>query len=288
MAYTTGTAATFAAMRTALTDACVADGWTWDSGNEVIWKGTIFAKVSIATGTYGDGLRVLGRTSTTAGDGPNYTQIGPALRVPLVFPVTYHIFTFTNEVMMVVSSGDQYQWLIFGQSQQAGLIGTGNFYGSSLAETVVPSVDMSTYGGTASNAIFWNYSAYYAGAKNCFLDSNIDTGGWNLGEGISGRSCAGIKYASELIATQPNAYNSESVLLPVKVFKTRADSKYSQTMEMENIRHMRIDNYQNEDIITLGLDKWMVLPYFVRNTSDRDSGLYDTGTFGMAVRYEGP
>jgi hypothetical protein len=285
MAYTTGSATSFAAMLTALTDACVADGWTWDSGNEVIWKGAIFAKLSVVSGTYGGGLSVLGRTSTTAGDGPNYAQIGPALQTALIFPITYHIFTFANEIMMVISSGDQYQWLTFGQSQQPGLPGSGNFYGASLAVSVDIDLWITSSQGYATQALFWNTSLAIFETRNCYIDSDLDGGGWSLTT-----NPVGIKYATELIDSQPNSYNNESVLIPIKGFLPRASDKFSQTLEVENARHMRIDNYQNEDIITLGLDKWMVFPWFVKNTAVRNGGddVLHTGTFGWAIRYEGP
>lgn len=294
MAYSTGTAATFSAMRTALTDACVADGWTWDAVNEVVWKGTIFAKLTIETGAYGDGLALLGRTSLTAGDGPTFVQIGPALRVPVAFPVTYHIFTFTNEVLLVVNYSGKYQWLTFGASQQAGLIGSGNYYAASLGHLIPAYVYIDLPNPYASMALFWSTAVYNDTVKtpNCFIDSNIDLGGWSIVAGTATTGLAtGVKYATELLSSQPNAYNNESILMPIKAFKPRASSKVSQTMEFENIRHIRLDNYTDEAIITLGADKWIVFPWYYKNIAERDGGGTSgthTGTFGMAVKYEGP
>ncbi len=290
MPYTTGTAVSFTAMRTALVNACVADGWTWDSGNEVIYKGTIYAKLSIATGTHGDEIRILGRTSTTAGDGPYYASIGPALQTALSFPVTYHTFVFSNEVLLVISSGDEYQWLTFGESQQTGLSGTGNFYGASLASNVPATFTMVAAGGFYAPAIFWGnyYGATYG--KNCFVHSDLDGDAWWPGLTTSDTIVTGAKYLYDLISVQPNSYNQETILLPIKAFKNRGDSNVSQTLEIENARHLRNDNYVNEEIVTIGLDSWMIFPCFKKNIDTRDGGsaLTHSGTFGFAVKYEGP
>ena len=98
----------------------------------------------------------------------------------------------------------------------------------------------------------------------------------------------GIKYMSELITTQPNAFNNEGVLLPIKVIKTRASSKYSQVLQLENARNIRIDNYTPQEIIALGTDEWMVFPWYKKNVSARNGGgdVTHTGTFGWAIKYE--
>lgn len=54
MAYSNGVAVDFTAVRTALISACTAEGWTWDSGNEVLHKraATSTCRLSVAICAY--------------------------------------------------------------------------------------------------------------------------------------------------------------------------------------------------------------------------------------------
>jgi hypothetical protein len=264
MAYSTGQAANYAALKTALINACTGDGWTLTG--DVLSKGTMFFKCTVeANKDY-------------------YTDIP--------WPVTYHAFTFTNEVYFVISYGDEYQWLTFGQSQQPGLTGSGNYYSGSLAADITSrGYTVGVYGIVylyGCPAPFVGAYGSYEWARNGYLDSGIDGEDWYLGQGLTGRGRS-MGYNVRLLQTQPNNYNMESVLLPVKVFKTRSDSLYSQTFQAENSRYLRNDNYSDETIVTIGLDQWMTFPFYKRNTSARNGGTVgDSGTFGWAIKYEGP
>jgi hypothetical protein len=302
MAYTTGSAVSFAAVKTALANACVADGWTntADAGGEVVLsKSGVFVQVVDALTE----LAFLGRTSLNAGDAPNSVTIGDITIVSanygvgddiVSFPLTYHVFTFTNEVFLVIGYGDNYQWASCGLSTQAGLTGSGAFVGASYGSVRAPyyarvQLTSSTGGHTtykqSSMALFWATTASSVNERNCFVHSNIDPLlPWAL-------SLTGVKSYTELLNTQPNTFNSESVLLPIRSYKERVDSKISQVIEIENARYIRIDNYNNEQIITLGLDKWMVFPWYRKNITDRNCAEQwkdHTGTFGWAIKYEGP
>ena len=76
----------------------------------------------------------------------------------------------------------------------------------------------------------------------------------------------------------------------------RADaSGFVQTVDkndtdLAHCRFLRIDNYQPGDIIPLGPDRWKVAPWYRKNTAQRDGGsnIQHTGTFGWAIRYDGP
>lgn len=291
MAYSTGTATSLAAMHTACKDACVADGWAWDAVEEVLSKGTSFIKLYVnIDAVQGDGLAILGRTSLTAGDGPYYVQIGALGRVALTFPVTYHAFTFSNEVFFIISSGSSYQYISFGKSTQPGLVGTGCYYSGSLtfnvpSLTYAPRVQLNETNASANCPAFaW---AVYQNVitQNTFVHSDMDADGWVLN---IGSIVAGHKPSVELLASQPNTYDMEAILLPIKVLKLRASSLYSQVMEVENARYLRNDYHPDESIITIGLDKWMVFPHLKRNTATRDGGTGHSGTLAWAIKYEGP
>jgi hypothetical protein len=308
MSYTTGSAASFAAVKTALVNACVADGWTntADAGGAVVLsKSGVFVQVVDTI----DGLAFLGRTSLDAGNAPNACAMGDITIAILAensdvvsFPLTYHVFTFTNEVFLVIGYGGKYQWATFGLSPQAGLTGSGAFVGASCGSTRSCYYNVATIGDTigggyshqnSSLALFWNTKWGFVNQRNCFVHSNIDpTYPWDLGLTTSSDQ-TGVKYMTELIRSQPNSFNSESVFIPIRAYKERTDGKSSQVIEVANARHIRVDNYNNEQIITLGLDKWMVFPWYRKNTAVRNGSgtaqsVNHTGTFGWAIKYEGP
>lgn len=293
MGYTTGTVASFTAMQTALKDACVADGWAWDGTEEVLSKGTMFVKLFLVSeAVYGDGLAILGRTSLTAGDGPNYVHIGALGQVALAFPVTYHAFTFTNEVYFIISSGDTYQYLTFGQSTQPGITGTGCYYSGSLPFYVStpsspPAVLLgATYSVSNCPAFGWaGDTSNEPYQSNTFVHSDLDGAGWALDYFDTK---AGHYYLTELLSAQPNTYNVEAVLLPIKLLKGRPSGFYSQVMEAANSRYLRNDYYADETILTIGTDKWMVFPFLKRNIEVRGGGYNHSGTLAWAIKYEGP
>jgi hypothetical protein len=84
-------------------------------------------------------------------------------------------------------------------------------------------------------------------------------------------------------------YNGEAILIPIIAFVGRG-SFIAPCAQLQHARNLRIDNYEFAQIITLGGDKWMVFPWFLKEPADRNHyGRQDgTGTYGWAVRYEGP
>lgn len=89
---------------------------------------------------------------------------------------------------------------------------------------------------------------------------------------------------------QPNSWNSEATLLPIRAWKARPSSKISMTADLEFARHIRIDNLSPGDILTIGSDQWKVFPWYRKDVSAHNGGYFvnHTGTFGWAIRYEGP
>ncbi|TBW02720.1 hypothetical protein E0E52_17015 [Azotobacter chroococcum] len=296
MAYCTGTANDLGALRQALIDACTqpAEGWAWDSVNEVLSKGVLFLRLQIVSGY----LTLLGRTSATAGDAPNAVRIGQVGSTPLAFPLTYEIFAFSGEVYMVINySVDYYQWCAFGCSTVQGLPGSGMWLGAtlgSIAATNGVSIIATGGGGYSpadtSAALFWGDNYGVASCRNAWVYSDIDTQGWWLAQTVSGAPL-GANTCSPLIALLPNTWNSEAVLLPIRAYKIRASYKISLTVDLEYARYTRVDNYAPGQIITIGADQWKVFPWYRKNTDVRNGGssaATHSGTFGFALRYEGP
>jgi len=104
-----------------------------------------------------------------------------------------------------------------------------------------------------------------------------------------GSSRVGITALRPLLEIQPNSWNSEAVLLPIREYFKRSENKVSLIIDLEHARHTRIDNYEPGQIITLGNDRWMIFPWTQKNTNSRNGGtaIDHSGTFGWAIRYEG-
>jgi len=296
MGYYTGSAADIAAVRTALVNACVAEGWTWDSGNEVLWKNTMFVRIQAISAGADTRLELLGRTALGSGDAPAVVSMAKMCSVAIAFPVAYFAFVFDKEVFFIINYSDMYQWCAFGQSGQAGLPGTGNWVAATRGvSSTVQTIRISPSGGGGTTcvtpALFWNHAYENTGSRNAWVHTNIEPSyPWYLTlNGAAYYMLSSAWAITELIQTQPNVFNNESVLLPVRAYKMRAENKVSQILEIENARHVRIDNYEPQDVIQLGSDKWKVFPYYKKNASVRDGGLNvdHTGTFGWAIRYEG-
>jgi len=311
MAYYTGSAANLAAVLSALTTACVDEGWTWS--DNILSKADpgIFVRLDATTEIYGlTPLRMWGRTAIDSGETPYSVCIVDINSIAITYPVTYHVFVFTSEVFMVINYSDKFQWLAFGQSDQPGLGSTGNWIAASVGYLSTGAIhgppDTINMALTLSNMNSYTYyvapgfawGAYYYYGKICqaliwnfWIDAGLDSGETNYPWMQSGKAqTPGILGSVELIGTQPNAFNNEGVLIPIKVFKARSESKYSQVLQVQNARHIRVDNYTPTEVITLGTDQWMVFPWYLKNTATRNAGkgVTHTGTFGWAIKYEPP
>ena len=308
MAYLTGTVNSIADIRTAITNGCTANGWTWDAGNEVLYKGTVYVKIT----TTAKEVLILGRTGLTTGSAPTTVGIGPLHsgslygfpNLELTFPATYHLFIHVDEVYCIIRySTDRYQWLSFGKSTVTGITGTGTWV-AAIRGAVVPTAnvtpqqnpfyfDISTIN---SPTLLNNVVPFAFGNpnyqptqddRNYFVHSDLDSEGWNLhnstATGIN--SLIGLYSAIPDIQLTPSSWNDEGVLIPIRAYKRRPSFRASLVAELQFARHLRIDNYSNEQIITLGSDQWMVFPYHQKNSASRNSGVTHTGTVGWAIKY---
>ncbi|MBG6673486.1 hypothetical protein I5I81_01605 [Pseudomonas aeruginosa] len=293
MAFYSGSANDMAAVRTALVAACVADGWTWNGGTEVLSKGVMFVRLQIVGGY----LTLLGRTSAGAGDAPSIVRMGQ-MGTAITWPVEYTFFVFDAEVYCVIRFGvDFYLWCAFGQSAVAGLLGTGMWVAASVPAGNNNNPAIEPTGGAGQSlgygcpAIFWRTTT--GGNTNFhehWVHSDLDSQGWWSGQSV-GAVSVGISPVVPLIGLLPNAWNSEAVLLPIRAYKVRPSNRLSLTVDLEHARYTRVDNYSPGEVIQIGSDRWMVLPFYRKNTAARNGSAAPathTGTFGWAIRYEGP
>jgi len=307
MAYYSGTAASLTALRTALLTHAQADGWVLTG--DVISKAGVYFRIQ-ETATH---ITCLGcESDLVANPAPAVVSIGRIFEAPgyptreITYPCSYEVFGFAQELYLVVNYDvDSYQWMALGKTTVPGVPGQGGWCGASIglfqvlggAFSTYHPITLNQYGGggdtwpdaTTSAALFWSHRASSAISRNCWVNHGMDGHGWTY-NGASGDAPIGIRATSPFVATQPNAWNSESVLLPMPAWKTRPSFNSSLICLPENARHVRIDNLQHGDILTLGSDKWKVFPWYRKDLVARDGGsrVNHTGTFGWAIRYEGP
>ncbi len=297
MAYYSGSAVNMAGVRQALVDACSLEGWAWNASTEMLSKGAMFLRLQVVSGY----LTALGRTSAAAGDAPGVVRIGwiAPMRIPdISWPVEYEIFVFEDEVYLVINYAvDYYQWLAFGQSSISGVSGTGLWVSATLSHVAmlrsdIDPIDMAATNGGGSNlgcpGIFWGTTGQDP-SRQSWVHSDIDGQGWWPAQSLAGAP-VGISASAPLLGLLPNAWNSEAVLLPIRAYKVRPSSKVSLTAELAHARYTRIDNYVPKEVVQIGSDKWRIFPFYRKNSAARNGGvgINHSGTFGWAIRYEGP
>ena len=316
MPYYTGTANSFTDLRTALFNACVDQGWTLNT--DILTKGSAAVQATInavSVTAKGIGIVLQGGTgisgSSLVNPSVNTPRLGPpAVSVsPPTWPMEYfiHIFNSPDEVYLVAKFNvNYYLWLAFGVSNVPSLPGTGLWLsanaGAGQGNTgATPGMWVNTtQGGSnqySSGGLFWeggqaqSATAYHnANTIHINMDSVVWAGNSTSGAQGAQGSVEGISAATVMIARQPNAWNSEAILQRVQGYYWYASNKCGLVCDLKNARYLRIDNYAPGDVITLGPDKWKVYPFYKKDTTTRDGGnnIDHSGTFGHAIRYDGP
>ncbi|MNZ83317.1 hypothetical protein D3C78_1020400 [compost metagenome] len=207
----------------------------------------------------------------------------------IAYPLTYELFLFASEVYVVVNYAvDRYQWCAWGKTTVQGVGGTGMWFGATHASSLSSGLAIAIDSGNTAltcGALFWySYTGSYT--STVYINHGLDAGGWATGTSLEG--CG--RTAADLMKLLPNAWNSEAVLIPARLFLSRASNKYSLVAEAEHFRHTRIDNYTPGEVITIGSDRWKILPWHRKDSVNRNAGtsIQHSGTIGWAIRYEGP
>lgn len=240
------------------------------------------------------------------------------------WPVEYHIHVQADpdEVWVFVRYNTDYlQWLAFGQSGAPGNAGTGNWHAASVARygnlgngDVLVDRACNIAANGANNGIgyqpsfcplpFWWFGNADSRkvSQNSAVHGAIDaaTGSpvWSSNDGYlgAGNTVGAAPALTPLLGRIPSLWNSEAVLLPIQIIQARASAKVSLLAELQHARLTRNDYIEPAGIVTLGGDRWKVYPAYRRNLGARVGGVpsYDSipinhsGTFAIAVRYDGP
>jgi hypothetical protein len=291
-------------LKTALENACVANGWALIDG--ILSRSTSFFQVT------SEASRVIvkagtGQTGTTLDGQP--TAYGVCvinyLGTTWTYPVDYeiHNFTDTDEVYFIVSyNSGFYQHLNFGKSDVPGIGGTGAWltgsYGSFLTSinsghgiaiyTISSQIGANSSG--LEGGLFFGSSVSY---PSHHIHTGLDTTDWKRSKSGVG-NILGPSWAAGLLVSLPNLSNQANVLVPIKAIQVRNAGGRTIVANLKNSRYLRIDYINPGDIITFGAEEWQVYPVFrkdaaVRNGVSANAGAAShSGTFGYAIKYTGP
>lgn len=315
--YTSGQATSYSDLLNALVDACRSQGWNFSDG--ILSKNKAFVKIysnTTPTGSIGEGIIIQGGTgkngSNVLNPSPAEPRLGSAgangVSEAVAFPCAYniHIFNDPDEVFLVINFNiDKFYYLSFGMSSiLEAVTPTGGLW---LAGSVSKEYDLRitnniqgftigySNGGSNINyayaGFFWTSSATSISRKNEIINTGLNGKSWQTGiQANNIESVDGISAVYKIIARLPSAWSVSSPLLPINLINYISSSKTSLVCTIGNARYLRIDNYEPGQIISLGNERWKIYPFHRKNAGLRDGGVWanHTGTFGWAIRYDGP
>ena len=281
----TGTANTFADVKTAIESALTAEGWSSASG--IFNKGGIYTLLTAATNT----LDLAGGTgqsgSSLTGAAPAVVRIASfTVADPISWPVTYdiHISEDPLEVYAVIRyNGSRVQTLAFGVSPAPGntsglwINGSGgpstNYASASTGYSWPSNAGSPVNGGNIAPMSGYNNSAFHvaAGVLASYVWGQVNQysyyyhngSAWRpqaSAAGVSNGAASGGAYALSLLESLPSASNQGMVLVPAYLFEYQTGNRTLPMLQLGHLRHCRVDNYEIGDVVEFGPDKWMVYP----------------------------
>lgn len=302
MAYYSGQAASYQELLNVLVNACVDQGWTWADG--ILNKGDAFVKFEVSlTGNFtkGSGIIMTGGTGVSSGAlvnpsiaRPRLGRVGKGLN-EVTWPLSYHAHILDTEVYLFINyEVNKYMYLSFGMTVVGG---SGMWLAASAplseGESSYSGVSITLNSGGQSSGGYVFLSGFFWQTERKSATENQETLCINnIWHGSNNIKINSNYSAQGLIEKQPNGWNGEAIFLPVIPVELVGSSKVSILANIKYAKYLRIDNFEPGQVISLGTEKWKVYPFYKKDRSSRDGGFYwgegATGTFGWAIRYDGP
>ena len=308
MAYQTGSAATFAALKTSIETFLAANGWTLSS--DVLSKGAQFCKLTASTyelrleaGTGQSGSALTGLCASAV-------KLMDFTLVPITWPLVYelHVLTGPDEVYLTVNyNSSKYQHLHFGISDIADVGGTGMWFGGSFNNSILRTasdckVFLQNGSGSGFSLGAQPYSGFglgfffattLGGFQSSFIHCGLEGTGWKTTYGGATGNLLGPDHMAALMYALPSDSSESDVLLPINAVLARSSQGLTILASLAHARFCRLDNLLAGQVLPLGADRWKVYPMHMRNDVQRDgvtwgTGSQHSGTFGVAIRYTGP
>jgi hypothetical protein len=87
-----------------------------------------------------------------------------------------------------------------------------------------------------------------------------------------------------------NSFNGNLTLVPFTLFTKVANGNHQKIGHVDDLRFCRMKNVVSGQVESDGTDSWKFYPVWVKNSASPDPALNDTdtGTYGFAVKYDGP
>ena len=314
-----GTANAFSDLLTALVNACTANGFTYNSTTNVLYKGSLAVKLASTSTSFSIQLGVnVDGSGNLVSPAPYALPMMVSSNQTVTFPVNYRVFIYTNpDYVQITIKHDVvfFQHLGFGNAINLGATGdsgrTPFFWGSYRpsggdGNTNYVNVGIDPNSGAGS---FRNHSAipfYTGGPMNTGYGINVSnamvyvnepttyngtasaigwTGNFNSTNAVSCWTSANDTFMT--IRRTPNLFNGDSAFVPIRPMMQRPSGFFSYKIQLPHMRLIRNDYYTDEQILVRGSDKWRVLPCRKKNTSQRNSqvSVDDSGTYAFAMEY---
>ena len=302
MAYVTGTANTIGEVTNAIISACTANGWTLTAA-DVISKGDAFIKIT----TDATNVMVVFRAGTGYSAGalvspcPKDCYLSKVLTSEiLVFPIIYYINIKDYEVYVLCNWGtDKWTSIGFGISKIPGAPATGVWI-SGVGKIVQTGGIFSWAEGCHNSGYSSSGYAVVCGlftrtTHNANLAASTDSGGCYVHAGfpdwtddINGPITLSASRQLNYIDNPSINPTGQTVLVPIQPYIDRGSSKKSIIIDLLHARYVRLDTLNAGDIVIFGSDRWKVYPLYKRDAVNRNGVTNTSGTFGYAIRYDGP
>ena len=310
MAYYSGQASRLQELVNTVVNHCVTEGWSWN--NVVLSKNSGFFTLSVQNVGVGQTTQNVVRLCAGTGSSgtvlDNIAPIGHAIGTAIhdttygmtKFPIQYNLHINENhDEVYLICKYDQnfYMWLAWGANASVdgtqapwtagsfGVPSVGRYqtYYSRWPMIVIYEYGSSNNVDSTTAGFFWNTVYPALSNPKTYTSCLYSQGAWQT-------SISSVIPNQPLVQRSVSNFFNESILLPILPSIQVGSSKVQILTAIKNARYIRMSNYEPEQIINLGYEKWKVYPFYQKNSSLKDGGTYinHTGTFGWAIRYDGP
>lgn len=301
MAYYSGQAASYQEIINTVVGHLQSEGWTWNG--VVLSKENVFVSLQLANVGFNtltqNVIRLVGGEGLGGTNLLNPSPIGNAIGTFVAnssygmtsFPVEYHLHINNLEVYLICNYNlDYFMWLAFGEGYIGGTFGVPAAGRYQYNSTRWPLASIRSTGGGGGNqdspsaAFFWNTNFPSLLTPKNYTGCILLNSTWHTNVNAIGS-------ISPLMDRQPNNWNNEAVFLQIQPAMIVSSSKSQILKIIQTARYIRLDNFEPKQIIQMGSEKWKVYPFYRKNSAQRnggDDGIDHTGTFGWAIRYDGP
>jgi len=156
-------------------------------------------------------------------------------------------------------------------------------YVSSVIGATISSTGVPFGGSQYTNVTTWNTRMH------CEIDGET----WLEGTDPLRGYCTPVQYTHQTLISAYagfNPYTDQAQLVPIHLQNGMENNLEAYIGYLDHIRMIRVDHYNIGDVITIGSDSWMIFPWCLKNTEQRNGATspvtyHHSGTLGFAIRY---